>query len=90
MDIQQMFHCFLVHEKYCNFLCFLWHQDNNLSKPLTEYCMRVHVFGNSTSPAVVIYGLQRAIAEGAQEHDTDKVKLMERHFYVVDGLVSLS
>ncbi len=88
-DIQQMFHCFLVHENHRNFLRFLWHEDNDLSKPVVDYRMRVHVFGNSPSPAVAIYGLRRAIAEGAQTYGTDTVKFVERHFYVDDGLVSL-
>ena len=88
-DIQQMFHCFLVHEKHRNFLHFLWHEDNDLSKAVVDYRMRVHVFGNSPSPAVAIYGLRRAIAEGAQKYGADTVKFVERHFYVDDGLVSL-
>lgn len=89
-DIQQMFHCFLVHEKHCNFLRFLWHKDNDLSKPVIDYCMRVHVFGNSPSPAVAIYGLQKAINAGVQKYDIYTVMFVERHFYVDDGLVSIS
>lgn len=88
-DIQQMFHCFLVQENHRNFLRFLWHEDNDLSKAVVDYRMRVHVFGNSPSPAVAIYGLRRAIAEGAQKYGVDTVKFVERHFYVDDGLVSL-
>lgn len=88
-DIQQMFHCFLVHENHRNFLRFLWHQDNDLSKPVIEYRMRVHVFGNTPSPAVAIYGLRRAVTVGAQKHGADTVKFVERHFYVDDGLMSL-
>lgn len=78
-DIQQMFHCFLVHENHRNFLRFLWHEDNDLSKAVVDYCMRVHVFGNSPSPAVAFYGLRRAIAEGAQKYGADTVKFVERH-----------
>lgn len=52
--------------------------------------MKVHVFGNSPSPAVAIYGLRRAIKEGAQEHGADTVNFVERHFYVDDGLRSVS
>ncbi|KAM7373874.1 hypothetical protein PAMP_006564 [Pampus punctatissimus] len=88
-DIQQMFHCFLVHENHCNFLRFLWHEDNDVSKAVVDYRIRVHVFGNSPSPAVAIYSLRRAIAEGAQKYGADTVKFVERHFYVDDGLVSL-
>ncbi|XP_059837241.1 uncharacterized protein LOC132400293 [Hypanus sabinus] len=88
-DIQQMFHCFLVQEDYRDFLHFLWYKDNDINKEVIEYRMKVHVFGNSPSPAVAIYGLRRAIREGAQEHGDDTVKFVERHFYVDDGLISL-
>lgn len=62
-DIQQMFHFFLVLESHRNFLRFLWYQDNDLSKPVVEYRMKVHVFGNALSPAVAIYGLRRNIVQ---------------------------
>ncbi|KAL0159384.1 hypothetical protein M9458_043109, partial [Cirrhinus mrigala] len=87
--IQQMFHCFLVCDDHRNFLRFLWHKDNDVNKEIIEYRMKVHIFGNRPSPAVAIYGLQRAIREGAQEHGADTVKFVERNFYVDDGLVSI-
>ena len=52
--------------------------------------MKVHVFGNSPSPAVAIYGLRSAIREGAREHGSDTVNFVKRHFYVDDGLRSAS
>lgn len=52
--------------------------------------MKVHVFGNAPSPAVAIYGLRRAITESVQEYGKDTVKFVERHFYVDDGLISMS
>lgn len=51
--------------------------------------MRVQVFGNSPSPAAAVLGVKRAIAKVAQEHGTDTVNFVERHFYVDDRLVSL-
>lgn len=51
-----MFHCFLVREDYRGVLRFIWHKDNDLKKELVDSRMRVHVFGNSPSPAVAIYG----------------------------------
>ncbi|KAJ8364811.1 hypothetical protein SKAU_G00136420 [Synaphobranchus kaupii] len=62
-DIQQMFHCFLVHEEHRNYLRFLWHKDNDIDKEVIEYRMRVHVFGNGPSPAAATYSLRRAIRE---------------------------
>ena len=60
-DIQQMFYCFEVSEEHRNYLRFLWHQDNDVTMKVIEYRMKVHVFGNSPSPAVAIYGMRRAI-----------------------------
>lgn len=59
-DIQQMFHCFLVQEDHRNFLRFLWYHNNDPEEEIVEYRMTVHVFGNSPSPAVVIFGLRKA------------------------------
>ncbi len=44
-DIEQMFYCFLVREDNRNFLRFLWFRNNDPSEDITEYRMRVHVFG---------------------------------------------
>lgn len=88
-DIQQMFHCFLVRQDHRNYLRFLWYKDNDMTKEIIDYRMKAHVFGNSPSPAVAIYGLRRAIREGAQEHGTDTVNFVERHFYVDNGLRSV-
>lgn len=88
-DIQQMFYGFLVRHDHRDYLRFLWHEDNDLSKEIQEYRMRVHVFGNSPSPAVAIYGLRQAAQRGEPKYGADTKQFVERHFYVDDGLVSL-
>lgn len=88
-DLQQMFHCFVVRPEDRNFLRFLWYKDNKLENDITEYCMKVHVFGNSPSPAVSIHCLRRAAEEGEKEFGDDAKQLVERDFYVEDGLKSL-
>ncbi|KAM9793507.1 uncharacterized protein ACBT44_017962 [Syngnathus typhle] len=88
-DIQQMFHCFLVRDDHRNYLRFLWHKDNDVNKEVIEYRMKVHVFGNSPSPAVAVYGLRKAIQEGAKDYGADTVEFVEKHFYVDDGLISV-
>ncbi|KAJ8353107.1 hypothetical protein SKAU_G00206740 [Synaphobranchus kaupii] len=88
-DIQQMFHCFIVREDHRDYLRFLWYRDNDPSKDVVEYRMRVHVFGNSPSPAVATYGLRRAAIKGEQQHGSDTRRFVEREFYVDDGLISL-
>lgn len=87
-DIQQMFYCFEVREDHRDFLRFLWYEDNDLDKNICEYRMKVHVFGNSPSPAVAIYCMRRAADEGEEEHGHDAKQFIMRHFYVDDGLAS--
>ncbi|TKS65719.1 hypothetical protein D9C73_028275 [Collichthys lucidus] len=54
-DVQQMFYCFVVRSDHRDYLRYLWYEDNDLSKPVVEYRMKVHVFGNTPSPAIAIY-----------------------------------
>lgn len=88
-DIQQMFYGFLGQQHHRDYLRFFWYKDNDLSKEIQEYRMRVHVFGNSPSPAVAIYGLQRAARKGEPKYGTDTREFVENNFYVDDGLISL-
>jgi hypothetical protein len=83
-DVEQMFHNFKVCEQHRNYLRFIWHQDNDLDKPLTEFRMTVHVFGNSPSPAVATYGLRRSVSTA----EDDVRDFVTRNFYVDDGLIS--
>ncbi|XP_077369860.1 uncharacterized protein LOC144014155 [Festucalex cinctus] len=88
-DIEQMFHSFIVREDHRDFLRFFWFKDNNPCNEIVEYRMKVHVFGNSPSPAVAIYGLRHAAQQGASEYGMDAKHFVDRDFYVDDGLKSL-
>lgn len=89
-DIEQMFHSFIVKKEDRDFLRFFWFKENDTSQEIIEYRLKVHVFGNSPSPAVAIYGLQRAAAYGEEEYGPDAKHFVEREFYVDDGLLSMS
>lgn len=52
-DIEQMFYSFLVQKEHRDLLRFFWYKDNNPDGELIEYCMKVHVFGNTSSPATL-------------------------------------
>ncbi|KAK0150328.1 hypothetical protein N1851_008573 [Merluccius polli] len=58
--------------------------DNNPSKDIVEYRMRVHVFGNCPSPAVAIYCLRQSVLDA----DPDVKQFVNHNFYVNDGLKS--
>lgn len=83
-----MFYCFIVREDHRDFLRFVWFKDNDPTKQIVEYCMTVHVFGNSPSPAVAIYSLRKAALHGEEEHGADAKEFITRNFYVDDGLAS--
>ena len=85
-DIEQMFYQFRVHEDDRDYLRFFWYQDNDFNKPLIEYRMKVHVFGNSPSPAVATYGLRKAVSDSSEEVKN----FVENNFYIDDGLMSSS
>ena len=75
VDIEQMFHNFRVQTDHREYLRFLWHQDNALDKPLVDYRMTVHTFGNGSSPAIASYGLHRSVdnADDDVRHRLHKV-----------------
>ena len=89
-DIEQMFHSFYVDPPHRDFLRFLWFEGNDPSKPIVEYRMNVHLFGNGPSPAVATYGLRRTAIDGEEEYGEEAKKFICRNFYVDDGLTSLS
>lgn len=68
---------------------FLLFRDNNLNKIIIEYPMKVHVFGNSPSPAVVVYGLECSAQDGEADFGLDVKQFIDRDFYVDDSLKSL-
>ena len=62
---------------------------NDLEVEDVEYRMRVHVFGNSPSPAVAMYGLRKDALEGERDHGGEARHSVKRNFYVDDSLISL-
>ena len=84
-DIQQMFYSFYVNREHRNYLRFFWYKDNDFDKPLVEYRMCVHVFGNSPSPAIATYGLRQSV----KDSDEDVKSFVNDDFYVDDALTSL-
>ncbi|KAK3100574.1 hypothetical protein FSP39_022032 [Pinctada imbricata] len=83
-DIQLMFYQFCVNENHRDYLRFYWYDQNDPSRPMVEYRMSVHVFGNRPSPAVATYGLKKAV----QGSNPDVVRFVHRDFYVDDALTS--
>lgn len=76
-----MFYSFTVQEKDRDVLPFLWFRDSNLNNEVVDFRMRVHVFGNSPSPAVVIFGLRKAARDAENKYGSDVRQFIERILY---------
>ena len=87
-DIEQMFYQFFVIPEHKDYLRFFWYEKNNLERPLVEYRMCVHVFGNSS--AVASYGLRKTVEHCSDLCGPDVKDFVWNNFYVDDGLISLS
>ena len=87
-DIEQMFHSFLVKEDHRDFLRFLWYEDNNPDGRIIEFRMKVHLFGNTSSPAVATYGLRKTAQVEEAKFGADAKEFVENDFYIDDGLKS--
>ena len=88
-DIEQMFHSFIVKEEHRDYLRFLWYEDNGPIGKVIEYRMKVHLFGNTSSPAVATLALRKTAQVGENQFGSDAREFVERNFYVDDGLKSL-
>lgn len=82
--IEQMFHSFRITEDHRNCVRFIWFEDNDPPKPLTGYRMCVHLFGNSPSPVVATYLLQKRVSDDSC--DIDIQEFVTKNFYVDDSL----
>jgi hypothetical protein len=88
-DIENMFHCFYVAPEHRNYQRFFWFDKNSPENRLVEYQALVHIFGNTSSPAVANYGLRYAANHSPV--DSDKAKeFIHNNMYVDDGLGSAS
>ena len=87
-DIEHMFHCFDVPPDQHKFLCFYWWKDNDPAQPPSKYSATVHIFGNTSSPAIANHGLRFAASVPKEADTSDVQELVNRHFYVDDCLKS--
>ena len=84
-DVEKMYHQFYVTPLHRNYLRFLWWESGDISGPLVDYRMKVHLFGATSSPGCANYGLKR-LATDYEEKDRQAAKFIKSDFYVDDGL----
>ncbi|XP_060602645.1 uncharacterized protein LOC132755746 [Ruditapes philippinarum] len=88
-DIEAMFHQVCVCEKDCDALRFLWWPGGDLSITPMTYCMKVHLFGATSSPSCAAYALRRTAIDNAERFEPAVLSTVKRNFYVDDCLKSV-
>ena len=87
-DIESMFYQIRVPEEQRSFLRFLWWPGGDLTKPIKEYEMCVHVFGAISSPSCANFVLKQTAIDNGEEFGEDAKLAILRDFYVDDVLKS--
>ncbi|XP_070547359.1 uncharacterized protein [Ptychodera flava] len=87
-DIEQMFHSFHVNKEHRDYLRFFLFKDNDTTKPVIQYRMNVHLFGNASSPAIATFGLRKIAEDGVSTYGEDVKEFIDKNFYIDDGLTS--
>ena len=89
-DVEAMFHQVKVDPRDHSYLRFLWWPDGDLSQPFHEYCMQVHLFGATSSPACANFCLKQAAIDQADVFSAEAVETVKQNFYMDDCLKSVS
>ena len=88
-DIQQMFYNFHVSDNFCDYLRFLFYEDNDLSREPTVFRMKTHAFGLTSSPSCANYALKQLASDYSDEY-RDASEFLSNSLYIDDGLISLN
>ena len=87
-DVEQMFHQFVVEKEHRGFLRSIWWSDKDLLEPLL-FRMLVHLFGATSSPGCVIFGLKQVASDNEVEFGSRVADFLRNDFYVDGGLKSV-
>ena len=88
-DIKAMYHQVKVAKQDIDFLRFLWWSNGDLTQPLTEHRMTVHLFGAISSPSCASFALRKVADDNMADFPTDVTDTIKHNFYVDDCLKSL-
>ena len=89
-DIEAMFHQVKVEPKDQPFLRFLWWPRGNTTLPPEDYCMRVHLFGASSSPSCANFSLLRTADDNSSIFDPVILETVKKNFCMDDCLKSVA
>ena len=88
-DVESMFHQVRVDPKDQRFLRFLWWPQGNTNLSPEEYCMKVHLFGATSSPSCANFSLLQTAADNCDSYDPSVINTVRENFYMDDCLKSV-
>ena len=89
-DVRAMFMQVRVKPVYQLFLRFLWWTDDDPTKSLKKYQLKVHCFDLASSSSVAGYALRRTAENNRSQSSTEAVQVVHRNIYIDDVLVSVT
>ncbi len=87
--VEQIFYQFPVRQDHHDFLCFLWWGGGDLESEPSEYRMRVHLFGATSSPGCAKFGLRQIADDYESLYGSDAAEFIRKKFYIDDGLTAV-
>ena len=87
-NLESMFHQVRVPTEDQDLLRFLWWPKGDTTTKPKEYCMHVHIFGATSSPAVCVYALNRTAQDNVEDFGKETVDTVKQSFYMDDCLKS--
>ena len=79
-DLESMFHQVRVPTEDQDLLRFLWWPKGDTTTKPKEYCMHVHIFGATSSPAVCVYALNRTAQDNVEAFGKETVDTVKQSF----------
>lgn len=67
-DVEAMFHQVRVLDEDADLFRFLWWPSGDISQDFTEYRMRVHIFGATSSPSCATFALQKCAQDNRERY----------------------
>ncbi len=87
-NIERMLHQFHIYEADSDYLRFIGWRNVDFNSQPQPFCMRVHLFGASSSPGCANDGLQHLAREGEHLYPLGTQFIMQ-DFYMDDGVSSV-
>ena len=88
-DLEAMFNQVGVDPRDRDLLRFLWWKDGDLEKEPSEFRMKTHLFGATSSPACAMFALRAAADCDRDSSEEEAADFVKNDFYIDDGLTSV-